>query len=67
MEYHNCRVCEKIYETHTKNDENSDEELKYARYLGFCRAKCYDKLSDKDKQREHIFAYLKGDLNGNSK
>jgi len=62
MEYHKCRICEKVYETHTDNDEKSKDELEYARYLGFCSANCYDRLSEEDKTQEHIFAYLEGDL-----
>lgn len=67
MEYHNCRVCSHIYETHTDNDSRSKDELEYARYLGFCSAGCYDKLTEDDKTKEHLFAYLEGDIRKRNK
>ena len=67
MEYHNCRVCSNVYETHTDNDSRSKDELVYARYLGYCGAKCYDKLTDNDKNQECLFAYLEGDIRKRNK
>tara|TARA_R110002051_G_scaffold88184_4_gene155452 strand:+ start:8593 stop:8832 length:240 start_codon:yes stop_codon:yes gene_type:complete len=58
MEYFNCRICQDIYETHTENDSKSRDELKYARYLGFCSDKCYDNLSEEDKTKENIAAWF---------
>lgn len=67
MEYFNCRLCDRIYESHTANDKNSRHEINYARYLGFCSADCYDKVSNLDKDKEHFFAYLEGDIRKRNK
>jgi hypothetical protein len=61
MEYFNCRVCDDKYETQTKVDVKSRDELKYCRYLGFCGDKCWDTLTEHDKTAEYIFAYIEGD------
>lgn len=67
MEYHNCRVCGDTYETHTEKDSKSRDEYSYARYLGFCNRDCYDKLTEKEKSVEHLFAYVYGDTRKRNK
>ena len=61
MEYHKCRICEEVYETHTEKDSRSRNEEGYGRYLGFCNSKCYNKMTDRQKSKEHFFAYIYGD------
>jgi hypothetical protein len=67
MEYHNCRVCNDVYETHTEKDSVSRDETGYGRYLGFCHAGCYNKMSEREKSREHFFAYVYGDTRKRNK
>jgi len=67
MEYHDCRVCGEVYETHTENDSRSRNEIGYGRYLGFCSGKCYDKLTERQKSKEHFFAYVYGDTRKRNK
>ena len=58
MEYFKCRVCNDVYESHTEKDGYSRDELVFARYLGFCNAKCYDTLTEEDKTRENIASWF---------
>jgi hypothetical protein len=61
MEYHECRKCSNQYETHTKNDGNSIVMENYARYLGLCSLKCWDKIPPNEQNLELMHGWVYGD------
>ena len=60
MEYHLCRGCDKKYEEapHMKKSKKMEHYVKS--YLGFCRIKCWDKLTNRQKAQENMLVHIHG-------
>jgi hypothetical protein len=58
--YNNCRCCKCKYEEYG-GDKQSTNIQDLIRYYGICSDECWDKLSDKGKNRVKIHSYLFGD------